>query len=176
MSKYLQALFTLLRIIFLKCIYRSRIVFKNICLISRSAKIQIRSEQSVISFGSKVDIKDNCLIDAIGGKISFADNVFINRNGIIVSMESIEIGENTSIGPNVVIYDHDHDYLHDKRKYIFSKVKIGKNVWIGANCTILKGVTIGDNAIIAAGSIVNQNIPDNSLFYNKLENKIKEIG
>ena len=86
--------------------------------------------------------------------------------------EAISIGDNTEFGPNVCIYDHDHDYKNglNNELYKTSPVKIGKNCWIGAGVIILRGTVIGDNSVIAAGSIVKDVVPSNSLFYNKREN------
>jgi acetyltransferase-like isoleucine patch superfamily enzyme len=73
--------------------------------------------------------------------------------------ELIEIGDNTIIGFNSVILAH--EFL--VRELRVGKVKIGKNVTIGANCTILPGIRIGDNSIVSAHSLVNRNIPPNVL-------------
>lgn len=77
-------------------------------------------------------------------------------NGII-------FGSNIRIGPNVSIVSSNHnldDYdKHDK----VEPIRIGNDVWIAANCVILPGVTIGNNVVIGAGSIVNSDIPDNSI-------------
>ena len=71
--------------------------------------------------------------------------------------ELIEVGDNSIIGYNSVILAH--EFLVNELRV--GKVKIGKNVMVGANCTILPGVTIGDNSIIAAHSLVNTDIPPN---------------
>ena len=74
-----------------------------------------------------------------------------------------------------MIFDHDHDYKNDMKKFIRKEITIGNNVWIGANTIILKGVKIGDNVVIAAGSIINKNLDSNSMFYQKKEEKIVEL-
>lgn len=73
--------------------------------------------------------------------------------------ELIEIGDNTLIGYNTTILCH--EYL--TREYRLGKVEIGKNVMIGANCTILPGIKIGDGAQVSACSLVNKDIPPNTL-------------
>ena len=82
----------------------------------------------------------------------------------------IKIGNDVQFSPNVLIYDHDHDYKAEggvkSMKYIETPVSIGNNVWIGANTVILRGASIGDNAVIAAGSIVKGTVPSNCLFLN----------
>ena len=88
---------------------------------------------------------------------------FFNSNIKIRCHEKIEIGENVAISHDVTIMDSDaHEGLwagYEKTK----PIKIGNHVWIGTRVTILKGVTIGDNAIIAAGSVVTKNVPNNTI-------------
>lgn len=73
--------------------------------------------------------------------------------------ELISIGENTIIGYNTVILGH--EYLI--REYRKGPVEIGSNVMIGANCTLLPGIKIGDNSVVSAGSLVNRDIPANCM-------------
>lgn len=88
---------------------------------------------------------------------------FFNSNIKIRCHEKIEIGENVAISHDVTIMDSDaHKGLwegYEKTK----PIKIGNHVWIGTRVTILKGVTIGDNAIIAAGSVVTKDVPNNTI-------------
>lgn len=113
------------------------------------------------------------------GQLRIGDNVGMNTNCTVACHEKIEIGDGTEIGPNVCIYDHDHDYKCaggiKAGQYKTSPVTIGKNVWIGANVIILRGTTIGDDCIIAAGSVVRGQIPSRSLFYSKLQSDCKPI-
>lgn len=99
-------------------------------------------------------------------ELHIGEKTYINRNTCIVAKEFINIGNNVSIGPNVCIYDHDHS---DKSKtgYVTAPITIGNHVWIGSNCTILKGVKIGNNTTIAAGSVITHDIPDNCVVYQK---------
>lgn len=86
---------------------------------------------------------------------------FMNHGGRLFCSQSITIGDNTFIGFDVEIRDTDHHNLigSPKREPIF----IGNHVWIGSKAIILKGVTIGDNAVIAAGSVVTNDVPPNCL-------------
>lgn len=171
-----KALYSFIKVSTLKILTLGKLSFKGLCLVSGSADIRAHGNKARILFGNKVDIRENCLINASNGTIIIEEGVFINRNGIIVSMDSIHIGEHTAIGPNVVIYDHDHDYKNVKKeKYKCAPIKIGKNVWIGANCTILKGVTIGDCSVIAAGSVVTSDVPPSSILYQKRDSVMKSI-
>jgi acetyltransferase-like isoleucine patch superfamily enzyme len=71
----------------------------------------------------------------------------------------IEIGDDTQVGPNTVLTTTGHDYLAANLQQNYESIKIGRRVWISANCTILPGVTIGDQAVIGAGAVVSRNIP-----------------
>lgn len=100
---------------------------------------------------------DYILVD--GGHLKMGKNIFLNNNVSITCLDCIELGEGCTIANNVVIVDHDHNEGGFETK----PIKIGRNVWIGANAVILKGVNIGDNAIVAAGSIVTKDIESNTL-------------
>lgn len=104
--------------------------------------------------------------------LSIGENCFFNNNCIINAHKRIEIGDNTIFGPNVIIYDHDHDYKENMDSYLSSPIKIGKNCWIGGNVTILKGAIIGDDSVIAAGSIVFKEVPEHAIFIQKRKTTI----
>jgi maltose O-acetyltransferase len=99
-------------------------------------------------------------------RITLGENIWINNNFVVIAEgEGIEIGANTLIGTNCQIVDSDfHDLNPNKRmggKAKTAKVSIGKNVFIGSNVVVLKGVKIGDNTVIANGSVVTKSIPEN---------------
>ena len=131
-----------------------------------------------IILGKKICAKDNCAFEVYGdGKIKIGDNCFFNYNCIVACHDYIEIGDNTSFGPGCVVYDHDHDFRafggKKSKHYITSPIVIGKNVWIGANCTILKGTIIGDNSVIAAGTVLTKAVPENTIVYQEKRNILK---
>jgi acetyltransferase-like isoleucine patch superfamily enzyme len=104
----------------------------------------------------------------INATIDIGDNSKLNGT-VLHCNEKIFIGKDCLIGPGTVILDNDsHRVLKDpveRRKSPVSKpVMIEDNVWIGMNCIIMKGVHIGSNSIIAAGTIVTKDVPDDSLF------------
>lgn len=138
-------------------------------LISIGATLKTDSHGRII-IGSMTAIRKNTELSATAGTIEIGDRCFINKNCMIVSHKSISIGNGTTIGPNVCIYDHDHD---GNGGYYCSEICIGDNVWIGAGTIILKGVSIGNNAVIGAGSIVCANVPNNSILYQKRESTYK---
>ena len=96
--------------------------------------------------------------------IKLGKNVFINACCRFQDQGGITIGDGTLVGHNVTIATLNHDYNPNNRASITPKpVKIGKNVWIGSDSTILPGVEIGDGAIIGAGSVVTKNVPANTI-------------
>lgn len=155
---------------FIKLFHCSHFKFSLFTFISPIASFDIQDKGTII-------IEKKCSVlclNNIGvrekGKIILKKGVFLNRNCQIIAHDNIEIGEDTCIGQNTIIMDHDHKFGHngvEKKKFNSKKIIIGKNVWIGANCTILKGVTIGNNAVVAAGSIITRDIPDNSILIQK---------
>lgn len=110
-------------------------------------------------------------------KIIIGNHVGIS-GGNIVSASKIEIGNYTMIGSNCVIIDTDFHPLTSKgRRYIQNKgktspIKIGEHVFVGTRSTILRGVSIGNNSVIGAGSVVRINVPANSIF---VDGKIKKL-
>lgn len=96
-------------------------------------------------------------------KIVIGEKTYINRNTFIDSIQSLKIGSECGIGPGCYITDHDHGLDPTlsplEQPMVAVPTIIGRRVWIGANVTILKGVTIGDDAVIGAGSVVTKSIP-----------------
>lgn len=94
-----------------------------------------------------------------GKNITIGKNVFINSGCHFQDQGGIEIGDGTLIGHNVVLATINHDLNPSmKRKNHYAPIKIGNNVWIGSNATILQGVTIGEWAVIAAGAVVTEDV------------------
>ena len=110
------------------------------------------------------------------GKITFGDGVGINRNVHINASAGGEIiiGNNVHIGPNVVIRAADHD-VFDILNHVPGKIIIEDNVWIAANCVVLKNVRIGSGSVIGAGSIVTHDIPENVVAVGNPCRPIKKI-
>ena len=99
-----------------------------------------------------------------GYRTTIGDDFFSNFNLTILDGGGVEIGDRVFIGPNVGIYTANHptDVRRREKGYEWAlPVKIGNKVWIGGGVTILPGVTIGDNTVIAAGSVVTKDIPAN---------------
>ena len=97
-----------------------------------------------------------------GQNISIDDDVYINFGCVILDCAEVHIGAHALIGPNLGIYAVDHAIDAEERIHGACHgrpVRIGKNVWLGGDVKILAGVTIGDDAIVAAGSIVTKDVP-----------------
>ena len=99
-----------------------------------------------------------------GKNIHIGKNVFINMGCKFQDQGGIFIGDGALIGHNVVLATLNHAASpKDRGSMIPAPIRIGKNVWVGANAVILPGVTIGDGAIVAAGAVVNRDVPENTV-------------
>lgn len=99
-----------------------------------------------------------------GKNIKVGKNVFINSCCCFQDQGGIEIGDGSLIGHQVVMATLNHAPEPESRGDMFPKpIKIGKRVWIGSHATILQGVTIGDNAIVAAGAVVTKDVAPNTI-------------
>lgn len=112
------------------------------------------------------------------GQILIGKNCFFNHDCSLCSIEKIEIGDGCIFGENVKIYDHNHKFADldipiKMQGYSSAEVKIGKHCWIGSNVVILKGVSIGDNCVVGAGTIIRSDIDSNMIVY--AEKDIKKI-
>lgn len=99
-----------------------------------------------------------------GFNIYLGKNFYSNHNLVILDANKVEFGDNVFIGPNCGFYTSGHplDYKIRNQGLEYAKpIKIGNNVWFGGNVCVLPGVTIGDNVVIVAGSVVNKDIPSN---------------
>jgi maltose O-acetyltransferase len=113
------------------------------------------------SVGDNVVIRQPFHCD-FGYNISVGAGVFMNFDCVLLDVVAIDIGAGTQIGPAVQIYTADHPRDPALRRAALESeipVRIGANVWIGGGAIILPGVTIGDDAIIGAGSVVTRDVP-----------------
>ena len=111
-----------------------------------------------------------------GKNIHIGSGVFINSGCKFQDQGGIYIGDGALIGHNTVLATLNHGMLPEERGDLIPRpIHIGKNVWIGSNSTILPGVTIGDNAVIGAGSIVTKDIPENMIAVGSPAKIIKSI-
>ena len=114
-----------------------------------------------------------------GFHIEVGENFFANYNFIVLDGNYVRIGDNVWIAPNVGIYAAGHPLDVEDRiggeEYAFP-VTIGDNVWIGGGVTIVGGVTIGKNAVVAAGSVVIRDVPPDTLVAGNPARVIRKLG
>ena len=111
--------------------------------------------------GKDVSIRPPFFCD-YGYNISVGDGVFLNFNCVILDVVDVSIGDQTQIGPGVQILtaDHPRDSNVRAQGLEFGRpIHIGRNVWIGGGALLMPGVTVGDNAVIGAGSVVTRDVP-----------------
>ena len=126
---------------------------KNLRLISKSgARLSIES----VSQNATISIGNDVLLHGC----------------VIAAMKGVEIGDSTIIGPNTTIFDTDGHGIDDAPTKV-AAIKIGCHVWIGYGAIILRGITIGDNSIIGAGSVVTRDVERNTIVAG---NPAKKIG
>ena len=114
-----------------------------------------------------------------GFRIEVGENFFANYNFIVLDGNYVRIGDNVWIAPNVGIYAAGHPLDAVDRiggeEYAFP-VTIGDNVWIGGGVTIIGGVTIGKNAVVAAGSVVIRDVPPDTLVAGNPARVVRKLG
>lgn len=99
-----------------------------------------------------------------GKNLRLGKNLFINFDCTFLALGGITIEDNVLIGPKVSLLSEAHPLDPTKRQSLVpGKIHIKKNAWIGANATILPGVTIGENAVVAAGAVVTKDVADNTV-------------
>lgn len=108
----------------------------------------------------------------VTGIFATGDGVFVNAYTSFNVRERLTIGSGTLIGEGSRFYDHDHDFRSDRDPvsqsgFVCKPIEIGRDVWIGANAVVLRGITIGDSAVIAAGAIVSRDVPVRHLYFSK---------
>ena len=131
------------------------------------------------------EIGENCYIEPPlyanwgGHHVHFGDNVYANFHLTLVDDTHIYVGSNTMFAPNVTVATAAHPIEPSLREAAYQynlPVHIGKNCWIGAGALIMPGVTIGDNTVIGAGSVVTKDIPANVVAVGNPCRVMREIG
>ena len=180
MNKYIRAAicvpFGMIKISWTKLFHYSSFKGPLISLVSPFSEITIDKGAS-LAIGKNFKMRDGAKIRVRKGAVcKIGNNSSINCNNMIACREKIEIGDNVQLSPNVQIYDHDHDYRTSggikAGKYRTDSVKIGNNVWIGANTVILRGTVLGDNCVIGAGSVIKGVFSSNSVIIQKRETEV----
>ncbi|MCG7381533.1 sugar O-acetyltransferase [Paenibacillus sp. ACRRY] len=129
------------------------------------------------SISEGISIEHNFHCD-LGYNIHVGRNFYAGYNCTILDMAEVRIGDDCMIGPNVGIYTAGHNIapMNRNKSGHGISIVIGNNVWIGGHCAILQGVSIGDNSIVAAGSIVTKDVPPNTIVAGNPAKVLKHIS
>lgn len=157
---------------------------KNLCIDYNSLRPSQKEEKQKILKTLLKNAGNNSVIEPVffcdyGYNIEFDGFVYINHNSVFLDCAKIKIGNNTFIGPNCGFYTAIHPIEFEKRiKGIESAkpITVGKDVWIGGNVVVLPGVTIGDRAVIGAGSVVTKDIPSDVVAAGNPCHVLREIS
>lgn len=131
------------------------------------------------------EIGEGCYIEPpfhanFGGKhVHFGKNIYANFNLTLVDDTHIYVGDYTMFGPNVTVASAGHPILPELREQAYQynmPVHIGKNCWLGAGVIVLPGVTIGDNTVVGAGSVVTKDLPSNVVAVGNPCRVLREIN
>ena len=145
-------------------------------------QMEKRSEKLKEKFA---EIGDGCFVESpfysnFGGRnVHFGNGVYANFNLTLVDATHIYVGDYTMIGPNVTIATAGHPILPQLRQQGLQynmPVRIGRNCWLGAGVIVLPGVTIGDNVVVGAGSVVTKDLPSNVVAVGSPCRVLREVG
>ena len=113
-----------------------------------------------------------------GVEIRVGRNVFVNQNCTFYDLGGLDIADDVMIGPNVSLLTSGHPIEPSRRRdgVIAKPIVIERNVWIAAGATIIGGVTVGENSVVAAGSVVTKDVPPNTLVGGNPARVIRSIA
>ena len=162
-------------------------------------RFDCQREDVALSIGNRCLLNNTFVFESAGGKITVGDGVFINSGTMVISRSSVEIGSGVTIAWDCVIYDHDSHSLfykdriadHDQQLIDYPKgnmiankdwstvntapIKIHDNAWLGFGVVVLKGVTIGEGAIVGARAVVTKDVPPWTIVAGNPARVVKEI-
>lgn len=168
---YWRVLVSLPKVLWLKLKYAGKCSMPLVQAFGHHTEVKIKD--GTARFGKEQITRGNAVFRVEGGELIIGDKCFFNQNVSITCKKKIVIGDRCQIANNVVIVDHDHAGSENWGSYVETPVTIGNDVWIGANVVIMRGTTIGDKAVIGAGSIVKGDVPEGKVFYQKRETMIR---
>ena len=132
------------------------------CKIHADASVDA-SRSPGVRLGDKVTLNRYAYVQGGDGGVRLGDRVEINNFSIVNGTGGVDIGDDTLVGPGVRIISYQHRFapgatIRSQPAEVLP-IRIGRDVWLGANCVILAGVTIGDGAVVAAGAVVREDVP-----------------
>jgi len=121
-----------------------------------------------IVIGAECRIRRRAVIAPSGGRIEIGENSLVNAFTMLIGHGSIRVGADVLIGPHTVIAAANHTFSDSDTPIVQQEIskegiEIHDDVWIGANCTVLDGVTLGEGAVVAAGSVVTESVPEHAI-------------
>lgn len=141
---------------------------------NRSCGYLILGNNSQLNVDGYFDVMSGCTIGVMDNAKLLLKSGYINYNSKIYCFKEINVGEDVAISENVIIRDSDNHGIISPNHVKAKPINIGNHVWIGMNSIILKGVTIGDGAIIAAGAVVTKDVPPKTIVAGVPAKVIKE--
>jgi acetyltransferase-like isoleucine patch superfamily enzyme len=162
-------------------------------------RLDIPREDVALQIGDRCILQNHFIFESPGGKITVGDGVFINSGTKVISRSSIEIGNAVTIAWGCVIYDHDShsmsyldriadqdQSLHDAAvgnlvankdwsRVVTAPIRICDFVWLGFDVVVLKGVTIGEGAVVGARAVVTRDVPPWTIVVGNPARVAKEI-
>ncbi|MDD3333916.1 MAG: acyltransferase [Eubacteriales bacterium] len=176
MKKLLIALLSLLRLLALRLSPGRQVDFSPVQDIAPSAKI-IVEKGGRLSLGQKVHLMPRSVLHVLpGGHLTLDEHCYIGIGSMIVCKETVRIENGVSLGPNVLIYDHDHQVEPGKGflpvDFVSKPVSVGERSWIGANTVLLKGTSIGQRCVVGAGSVLHGEYPPDLKIIQKRQTSV----
>lgn len=178
MKPYFKVAWNILKYNFIKIFRCSDMRINGLILLGYNTKFSVR-KSSHIELGKNIISDGRCVIVVDeNARVNIGERVYFNEGMMISSKSSVSIGSGCQFGPNVKIFDNNHcfDKTHGVlASHSASEIQIGKNCWIAANVTILKGAKIGDNCVVGAGCVIKGEVPAASIVSQRQELKIVPI-
>jgi acetyltransferase-like isoleucine patch superfamily enzyme len=164
-STLFRIVYNVIRFQYLKMKSKNRFSYEGISFFSPLTRVLVG--KGTIHIGKNMLVEKNGYFSAAsGGCLEIGEKTFFNRNSYVACRNKIQIGKDCNFGPNVSIYDHDHNFdsqMVYKDQYSVGEVQIGDGCWIGDNVIILKNTKIGSGSVIGAGTVIHGEIPAHSL-------------
>lgn len=163
---------------------QDRFYAKSLCLKYNALEVDDKERKNelltklVAKKGKSLIIEPNFFCD-YGYNLEFGENCYVNHNSVFLDCAKITFGKNVFVGPNCGFYTAIHPInVEERLTWVESAepITVKDNVWIGGNCVLLPGVTIGENTVIGAGSVVTKDISANVVAVGNPCKPIKQLA